>query len=49
MMQDGRLYLNRQLRTGPWLEAPLNNIGPDLALENVVLKELKRAKNTTLL
>ena len=22
----------------PWLEAPLNNIGPDLALENVVLE-----------
>ena len=34
----GACILNRQLGTGPLAEAPLNNIGPDLALENVVLE-----------
>ncbi len=33
----------------PWLEAPLNNIGPDLALENVVLSgELKAGEKVRL-
>ena len=33
----------------PWLEAPLNNIGPDLALENIELTgELRPARKSEL-
>ena len=47
MMQAGRSYPQPVTQLDPWLEAPLNNIGPDLALENVVLdRTWKPAKNT---
>ena len=39
MMQDGRWCPQQATqKLDPWLEAPLNNVGPDLALENVELE-----------
>ena len=48
-MRDGTWFQRRRSDLDPWLEAPLNNIGPDLALENVELTgELKAGEKIRL-